>query len=360
MVLATLAPQLLLGSFAGVLADRWDRRRAMIACNLLLAATLLPLLLVDHPGRAPIAYAVVAGHAALAALFAAAEAALVPSLVAEPDLITANALNGQVRDVARLVGAALGGLLAATGGIALIALADAATFAAAAALLTLIRHRTRTVRTTARPHLLREWRDGTRISLSTRTLRTLLAFGVITGIGEAIMMTLMAPFVRDVLHGGPGAYGTIMAVQAIGGLAGGLVATLIGHRFPPRLLLGAGATVFGLLDLALFLYPLLVPGLWPALVIMILVGLPGALTMAGLVTIFQTATEDTHRGRVFGAMTALKAAAMLAGIGAAGTLPDHVGIVAVIAVQGGAYVLAGILTLIALPAPPARVTVPAH
>jgi Na+/melibiose symporter-like transporter len=348
MVLAGLLPQVALGSFTGVLADRWDRRRAMIACNLLLAVTLLPLLLIRHSGQVPIVYAVAAAQSGLATLFASAEAALVPSLVAESDLITANALNGQARDVARLVGAALGGLLAAAGGIQLIAIADAATFVAAAALLAPIRFRSHPVRVTA-PHLLREWREGARIALSSRTLRTLLAFALITGVGEAIMMTLMAPFVRDVLHGGPTVYGTIMSVQAIGGLAGGLLATLIGHRFPPRLLLGGGATIFGLLDLALFLYPLLEPALWPALAIMILVGLPGALTVAGLVTVFQTATEDAHRGRVFGAINALEAAAMLVGIALAGTLAGRVGIVPVIAVQGAGYVLAGLLTLIALP-----------
>jgi Na+/melibiose symporter-like transporter len=349
MVIATLLPQAALGSVAGVLADRWDRRRTMIACNLLLALTLLPLLLVTRPGHAPIVYAVAAAHSALAALFATAEAALVPSLVEKSDLITANALNGQARDVARLVGAALGGILASAGGIRFIAAADAATFVAAVVLLGFLRHRSHGVRTEA-PSLLREWREGARIALASRTLRVLLAFAVITGLGEAVMMTLMAPFVRDVLHGGPSAYGALMSVQAIGGLAGGFLATLIGHRFPPRLLLGGGAVVFGLLDLALFLYPLLLPALWPAVVLMILVGLPGALTVAGLMTIFQTATDDRHRGRVFGAMTTLIAAAMLTGTAAAGFLAGRAGIVAVIAVQGMAYCLAGVLVLGTLPA----------
>ena len=349
MVLATLLPQMTLGSFAGVLADRWDRRRTMIICNLLLAVTLLPLLLVVEPGRAPIVYAVAAVQSALAICFASAEAALVPALVAESRLVTANAMNGQARDVARLVGAAVGGVLAAVGGIRLITLADAATFAVAAALLTLIRHRVvKPGVPAAAPRLARDWREGTRITLASRTLRTLTAFALITGVGEAIMMTLMAPFVRDVLHAGNQVYGTIMAAQAIGGLAGGMAATLIGHRFPPRLLLGGGAAVFGLLDLALFLYPLVADAAWPAVVIMVLVGLPGALTVAGLVTVFQTATSDAHRGRVFGAISALKAAAMLVGIGLAGALPAHTGIVPVIAVQGAGYLAAGLLVLVVL------------
>jgi Na+/melibiose symporter-like transporter len=249
----------------------------MIVANLLLAAGLLPLLLVDHPGEAPIVYGVMTAQSAIAVFFSAAEAALLPALAPASRRVTANALNGQIRDVGRLTGAAVGGVLAGLGGIRLITIADAATFLAAAALLALIRYRaSRPPRTAERRHMLREWREGARIAVSERSLRALVVFVLITGVGEAILSTLMAPFVRDVLHGGPEAYGNIMGVQAIGGLAGGAVITLIAGRIAPRLLLGVGAVAFGLLDLLLFLYPLAGTALWPAVVIMILVGLPGS------------------------------------------------------------------------------------
>ena len=48
---SSFVPQVLLGALAGVFADRWDRRRTMIAANLLLAAGLLPLLLVPGAGQ---------------------------------------------------------------------------------------------------------------------------------------------------------------------------------------------------------------------------------------------------------------------------------------------------------------------
>jgi hypothetical protein len=81
---------------------------------------------------------------------------------------------------------------------------------------------------------------------------------------------------------------------------------------------------------------------------MALVGLPGALVVAGLMTIFQTATDDGHRGRVFGAAVALDGVAMLAGTAVAGTLGERLGIVPVIAVQGAGYVAAGLLVLLTL------------
>jgi Na+/melibiose symporter-like transporter len=349
-LLASLLPQIVFGSVAGVYVDRWNRRRTMVVTNLLLALGLLPLLAVHDQRQVWIVYLVTAVESALAQFFIAAEAAVVPTLVPDRDLVTANALNGQNRDIARLVGAALGGVTVGLGGVTLLTLTDAASFGLAAAILALIRGPRDGTRPAApRRHPLQEWADGARIALRTPALRVVLLFTLITGVGEAIMATLMAPFVRDVLHGTAEAYGLILSVQAAGGIAGGLAAAAVGHRVPPRRLLGWGAVTFGVLDLALFLYPLATPALWPAFAIMVAVGLPCALMVAGLVTVLQTATGDAYRGRVFGAASALQGAAMLAGTFLAGALGDRIGIVPVIATQGAGYCAAGLLTLLLLP-----------
>jgi Na+/melibiose symporter-like transporter len=357
MLMASLLPQIVLGSVAGVFADRWDRRATMVATNLLLAAGLLPLLLVHDAGRVWIVYPVALVEGCLAQFFVPAEAALLPDLVAAEGLVTANALNGQARDVARLLGAACGGLIAGLGGVRLLGLADAATFCAAAGLIALIR----VPRAGARPAggpaedppgrprratvraVWRDWVEGVRVARAAPTLRVLLIFVAITSVGERIMGTLMAPFVRDVLHGDSSAYGLILSVQAVGGILGGLVAAGVGHRFRPRRLVGWGAVAFGVLDLALFLYPLALPALWPAFVLITLVGPAGALMVAGLMTLFQTATRERLRGRVFGALMAVQGVATLAGTLGAGILGEPVGVVPIIALQGAGYVLAGLM-----------------
>ncbi|BCJ63520.1 MFS transporter [Polymorphospora rubra] len=350
-VVVSLLPQLILGSVAGVFVDRWDRRRTMIGVNVLLAVGLLPLLAVDDRQHLWIVYLVLTVQSCLAPFFAAAEAAVVPTLVPAELRITANALNGQVRDIARLAGAGLGGVLAGVGGVALLSVTATATFAVAAGVLAVIRRSRSTGGPAAkrRPHLLNEWRQGARIALVSPALRAIMFFTVITGAGEAIMGTLMAPFVRDVLHGNAQTYGVIMSAQAVGGIAGGVLATLFGHRVSPRRLAGYGAVAFGVLDLALFLYPLIMFKVWPAILLMVVIGLPGALTIAGLMTVFQDVTDDGHRGRVFGAMIALEAAAMMVGGALAGTLGGRIGIVPILAMQGVGYVVAGLLVLLMLP-----------
>ena len=139
MLLAAFAPQILLGSLAGVFVDRWDRKRTMIVTNVLLAVGLVPLLFVHSADHVWIVYVVMVWEGAVEQFFGPAEQALLPSLVPDDRLLTANALVGQSRDVARLVGSALGGVAVAAGGLTALALLDAASFVLAALLVGLVR-----------------------------------------------------------------------------------------------------------------------------------------------------------------------------------------------------------------------------
>lgn len=265
----------------------------------------------------------------------------------DDQLIAANALNGQVSDVSRLAGSGLGGVIAAVGGLPAVALADIASFAASAVLLAAVTADGRPGQGTPAPAgrtvaaVAVELRDGLRLIASDPLLRALLAFGIVTSVGEGIMATLITPFVRDVLHGSSAEFGLVAAAQAVGGIAGGLVAASLSQRFSALRLFTLGSVTFGLVDLAIFLYPLGYVALWPAVAGMIVVGLPAALCMAALNTLFQRGTRDAYRGRVFGALGTAEGGASLAGTLAGGYLSRPLGIVPVIAVQGAGYVLAG-------------------
>jgi Na+/melibiose symporter-like transporter len=349
---SSFAPQVLLGAVAGVFADRWDRKRTMIAADLLLAAGLLPLLLVHDAAQVWIVFAVMFWEGSVQQFFSPAEQAMVPRLVPDDELMAANAVSGQVSNVSRLAGSALGGILAAAGGIIAVTLIDAVSFLASALLLALVRTTGRTAASSEggsiRVRLARvgaELRDGLQMSARHAVLRALMIFALVTSVGEGIMSTLFTPFVEHVLHGTPQDLGLIVAAQAVGGIVGGIVAAASGHRARASRLLSYGAIVFGLVDLAIFLYPLGYVAVWPAIVGMIIVGLPGALTLAGLITLFQRSSEDSYRGRVFGAVSTLEGVTVLAGTLGAGYLSRFVGIVPVLAVQGAGYVIAGLVML---------------
>src|SRR5579862_4580826 len=193
---SSFAPQVLLGAVAGVFADRWDRKRTMIVANLLLAAGLLPLLLVHGVGQVWIVFAVMFAEGAVKQFFSPAEQALVPRLVPDEELLAANALNGQVSSASRLAGSAIGGVLVAAGGLGAVTLADAASFVASAVLLTLVRASGRAAAVAGSParagsgaavrgriaEIGDELRDGLRLSSRHRVLRTLMIFALVTSV----------------------------------------------------------------------------------------------------------------------------------------------------------------------------------
>jgi predicted MFS family arabinose efflux permease len=352
-LLASFVPQVVAGSVAGVFVDRWDRKRTMVVCNLLLAVGLAPLLLLDTSAQIWVVYVVLLWESLVEVFFAPAEQALLPRLVDDADLVTANALNSQNQQLSRLIGSALGGIAAAAGGIAAVAVLDVATFLVAAGLVLRIRT---TGRATERPDtadvirgrvaaLRDEWSEGLRAAWTSPVVRVLLVFSLITSTGEGIMGTLFAPYVRDVLHSGAQTLGVITSVQAIGGIAGGFVAASVGNHWSPVRMLGAGAVVFGMIDLAIFLYPLMLVSPWPAVLGMILVGVPGALAVAGLMTLLQRHTVDAQRGRVLGLLFMVRSVAVVVGTTCAGFLGEAVGIVPILAFQGVGYVVAGTLVL---------------
>ncbi|MCU1529250.1 MAG: major facilitator superfamily protein [Frondihabitans sp.] len=348
VLLATQIPQVVLGSIAGVVVDRRDRRRMMIGTNLLAAAVMWPLVLVHGSGSVWIIFIVVAATNCLSPFFTSAQASLLPGLVRNSEnLVTVNGLNAQVRNVARLVGAALGGIIITTGGLTALAIADTVSFIIAALLVVAIRHRP-TPSTLERAQFFHDWRAGLATLRRSRILLVIASYFVLSGVGEGAMGTLFAPFVSGVLNGNARLYGNLLAAQAVGGILGGLIITLVGRHSSPRALFAWGTLAFGFLDLVLFLYPVLDRSAWPAVLLIGLVGLPGAAVNAGMLTLFQGNTTDLVRGRVFGSLLTLQNAAMLLSTLAAGTLATTLGIIPVICTQGAVYVLVSVIALIFL------------
>jgi len=354
-VVSFLLPSILLGSIAGVFVDRWDRRRLMVWVNVILAVLLLPLLLLDVTG-VWIAFLVLVASSCVEQLFQPAQVALVPRLIEDTgaELIQANSLIGVSQHLSRLIGPAVGGVAFAFGGLLAVVLADAASFLFSAAMIALIRGPSfRPVRTESIEHaatsawhrLTLEWRDGLRVMRSQPILRALLYFMSITRIGEGLTIVLFVPWVVVALHSDQAGYGWLLSTQAIGGLAGAIVIGRYAKRINPLFLLTAGALLFGVIDLGLFTYPAVFPYIWPALIVMVIVGVPGAAMQASWVTIPQMYTTDSHRGRVMGAIGAVGGLGSLIGAVFAGILGTVVPVVVLLIVQGGGYVIGGLVVL---------------
>jgi MFS family permease len=365
VAVVSFVPRLLLSSLAGVFADRWSRKRTMIVSDVLLALALLPLLAIHSAGQVWIVYPVAFVAGCVEQFFAPAESALLPTLVGELHLVSANALNGFSQNVSRLVGPALGGLVVALWGLPGVVAADAASFVISAALIALITVTGRPAHKAsaewsaqaAKTGLIHEWLEGLRLVSRERALRVVFVMMALTSFGEGLFGVLLVVFVTRVLRGGALQLGYLMSAQAVGGILGGLAFGWIGRRLRPARLLGIGALLFGLLDLLIVNAPglwgvfglrSLAPVLFVVLALFALVGIPGAAYQAGFTTLLQVTAGDRYLGRVFGALLTVMAITMLGGMGTAGGLGDRVGAVPLLNLQGGVYVLAGLICLLTL------------
>jgi MFS family permease len=191
-----------------------------------------------------------------------------------------------------------------------------------------------------------EWAEGAATVRRSRVLKVLLAFSLITAVGEGIMGTLFTPYVKDILEGNAATLGTINSAQAVGGILGGFVAAAAGRRWSARALFGWGAVVFGLIDLAIFVYPVVYVAAWPAVLGMALVGFPGAVCIAARTTLLQDHSTDEQRGRIFALIFGVTALSLTVGAVTAGFLGESLGIIQVLALQGGGYVAAGSMVLV--------------
>lgn len=346
--LAELIPMLVLGSFLGVLVDRWDHRRTMVVTNLLQGAMLLPLLAATAD-RMWIVYAVAAIEACLGAIVNPAKQALVPRLVESEQLGTGNALMAVSDNLSRLIGSPLGGLAFATVGLPGVVAIDAASYVVSAALVAASRPSEPPSPSAAdplpTPHFLRQWADGMSTIRRVRPLSAVTGITTLAQFSQGIFLVLFIVYVVQDLGAADAEVGLLRGVQAIGGVIGGLLTGLLIKRFAPRTLVGWGYLVFGAISLLTWNLSGVTTSIWVYVGLFIAVGIPAVATMSGMITIVQRVTPPEALGRVFASVTTFGGAAQGAGLLVAGLLAEHLDVVTILNGQAAVYLLCGVLGL---------------
>jgi MFS family permease len=231
----------LLGPLTGTVADRLDRRRVMLACELVQGALVVAIAL--WLPSLPLLLALVGLRAVAGQVFQPASRAAVPALVPEPDLERANAAVG----VATNGGETLGPLVAAVAlpllDVRGVLLLDAASFAVSAALLALLPALPGDGPGRDRASFLADARTGLRYLWRERTVRAValgsVAIVACNGIDDVALVFLAT----DTLGGGDGAVGLLLAAVGIGLLAGYALLARTRRRVAMPALLLAGFAV---------------------------------------------------------------------------------------------------------------------
>ena len=346
MFMAGALPRLLLGSVAGVFVDRWDRRRTMIAADVLRAAILLGLLWVHSRDQVWLIYVSSFALACVSQFFVPAKSAIIPRLVSQGDLMPANSLNALSDALTRLGGAGLGGLLLAGLGFGGVVWLDAGSFLFSALMLALIvaprgPAPARGPAGKAWAGVWREWLAGLQLVRSHALLRGMFTVLGVALLGDSIITVLIVPLVKNLLHGGPLELGWLMTAQGVGGIAGGLLAGALARRIPGRRLVSLGLLGTALLVLAVVNFPWLPL----TLALMALVGVVSVVWMVSSQAMLQGSVGDRFRGRVFGTFGAVSALMSLIGMGLGGALGDVAGVRLMASLGGGLYFAAGLLAI---------------
>jgi MFS family permease len=332
MICAQEVPVFLATPWAGWLADRFDRRRLMVVCDLARTAICLAFLTVG-PDNLWLAYVLLASLSLFAAVFDPAQQAALPNVVDPPDLATANALGGSLWGTMLAVGAAVGGVVATVFGRNVAFTVDAVSFAVSALLLLGVRRSFSAPREHDEHIGIVEATRET-VAYARRDRRVWALVSVKFGFGAAAgVLALIAVFARQVFHAGDVGFGLLMAARGVGALIG----PFIGHRLAGaghrRLLpvIAVSLATFGIGYASLGL----APALWLAAASVLLAHLGGGsqwvLSSYGL----QRLVPDRIRGRIFAFDFALITLSLGVSSLAAAWLADRIGPRPAVAIAGG-------------------------
>jgi MFS family permease len=286
-------PMLLFAAWGGVLADRFEKRRLLIATQLLMALPALGLFAVTSAGvETPwMVYLAVFAMGAVNAIDFPARQSFVIEMVGPDRVVNAVSLNSVIVQSARIAGPALAGVLIATVGVAPCFAVNFLSFGAMiVALWGMDGARLRTG-----PRVGRQRgavRAGLRYVRATPELAVPLALMALVGtlgFNFQVVLPLLARFSFD---GGAGAYAALVSAMGVGSVAGALVTGAYG-RTGPRLIVGA-AFAFG----ATALLAAIAPGLIVEVVALTALGAASVTFAATINSSLQLAVAPQMRGRV--------------------------------------------------------------
>jgi MFS family permease len=303
--LASLVLVLQTGGFAaasplaGILADRFDRRKLLVAADVARIPVALAFLLARDPETLWIAFAAVLLLAVGAAVFEPTSSASLPNLVAPEDLPAANVLIGSAWGTMLAVGAALGGLVAVTLGRDAAFVINALSFALSAWLVIGIRVPLQGPRDGSELHAggaIAAIATAIRFARERRIVAAFLLSKTSFGVGTGVV-ALLAVFGRDVFGAGDAGIGVLFAARGLGALIGPFIARSVMGTDDVGLIRGIAVSFIAAAG-CYALFPLS-PALWVAALLTFGAhcggGAQWTLSTLGL----QRATPDAIRGRVF-------------------------------------------------------------
>ena len=332
---------------AGVLADRWDRRRALIVAQTLAMAQALTLAAVTFtlPDKVdnwlqiwPIVALSVFTGLVRGFEVPTRQSFIIQMLDDRADLPNAIALNSFMVNAARLVGPLVAGGIIALVGEGACFLVNGVSYGAVIAALVAMRI---APRPGPRPTggVVAGLLEGFAYARRTPVIRAAIIVLAVTSLVGVPYTTLMPVFARDILKGGPHTLGYLMGATGVGALVGAALLAARKERMRLGRMILLAAAAFGAGLVAFALAARFRPTLWLSLPILVWVGCAMMVQMYSSNTLLQTVVDEDKRGRVMSFYTMAFMGVIPFGAVLAGWMAEHLGAPATLAIGGGACVL---------------------
>jgi MFS family permease len=314
MLMATAIPSLIVGLVAGVFVDRFDRKKIMIASDLIRAAIVVSipfLITIDIL----LLYVAVICASSVKQFFDPAEQSVLPDVASEEELSAANAFLSISSFGSTAIGFAAAGFLAATGEIALAFYVDAVTFLLSAACIFMVRVAPLVVdETTSIGAVVQNLRAGISMLTGTPILRsTLIVFAPVL-FAFGLWNVLLLPFAVETLGGSEFEYGLQEGLTSLGFVAGSLLMA----KYIDRLAEGTWMVIsFSAMGVVGILYGLST-NIWMAIALVTISGFMQPPSSISRALVLQRNTPREFRGRVFSAFFVSRDVLFLLGMATAG------------------------------------------
>lgn len=249
VIVAQEIPFFLMSPLGGTLADRLNRKRAMVTCDVVRALLCLGFLVVRDASTMWAAYVLLASIACFSAVFDPTSSAAFPNLVDTEDLGPANALFGSLWGTMLALGAAIGGIVVAWLGQDAAFVVDASSFALSALLIARIRRPFSQTRTDGEEHPGVVKATSETLRYAGKDHRVLALLSVKAGFGLAAgVLVLISVFAEKVFAAGAIGIGILMAARGLGALIGPFLGRWVAGPRDRYLFtaIGGALAVFGL------------------------------------------------------------------------------------------------------------------
>ena len=289
-------PFAVLGLLGGVISDRLDNRRTLIATQTasMLCAAALAVLALTHLAVVWEVDLLAAVNGLVVVLDAPSRQAFTVQMVGRRELPNAVALNSSLFNASRIIGPAIGGLIIASAGVGLCFLVNAASYLAVLAALMVMRpdelHPIE--RSPAGQSLIGGLRDGLAYAWETPPVLLVLCIMLVVATVSINFTVLLPVLASHTLHAGPEGFGAITASFGAGALAGALLSATLARASWPVLL--GGAVTLGAGELLLAPQTSLVP----AMLLLAVTGAAFSLYTSNSNSTLQLHVPDRLRGRL--------------------------------------------------------------